>query len=56
VLSEELGLDGENSIQAGSIIQYDVTDDPTGAAVITAVIESLRYIELKGSAVNVTGL
>jgi hypothetical protein len=56
VLSEELGLDGENSIQSGSIIQYDLTDNPTGAAVMTAVIESLRYIELKGSAVNVTGL
>jgi hypothetical protein len=56
VLSEELGLDGENSIQSGSIIQYDLTDNPTGAAVLTAVIESLRYIELKGSAVNVTGL
>jgi hypothetical protein len=56
VLSEELGLDGENSIQSGSIIQYDLTDNPTGSAVITAVIESLRYIELKGSAVNVTGL
>lgn len=56
VLSEELGLDGENSIQSGSIIQYDLTDNPTGAATLTAVIESLRYIELKGSAVNVTGL
>jgi hypothetical protein len=56
VLTEELGLDGENSIQSGSIIQYDVTDSPGGAAVLTAVIESLRYIELKGSAVNVTGL
>ena len=55
-LTEELGLDGENSIQSGSIIQYDLTDNPTGAAVLTAIIESLRYIELKGSAVNVTGL
>jgi hypothetical protein len=56
VLSEELGLDGENSIQSGSIIQYDVTDAPGGAVTLTAVIESLRYVELKGSAVNVTGL
>ena len=56
VLSEELGLDGENSIQSGSIIQYDLTDAPGNAAVITAIIESLRYVELKGSAVNVTGL
>jgi hypothetical protein len=56
VLSEELGLDGENSIQSGSIIIYDMTDNPTGAAVMTAVLESLRYVELKGSAVNVTGL
>jgi hypothetical protein len=56
VLTEELGLDGENSIQSGSIIQYDLTDSPSGAVTITAVIESLRYVELKGSAVNVTGL
>ena len=56
VLTEELGMDGENSIASGSIIQYDLTDNPTGAAVITAVIESLRYVELKGAAVNVTGL
>jgi hypothetical protein len=56
VLTEELGLDGENSIQSGSIIQYDVTDSPSGAVTLTAVIESLRYVELKGSAVNVTGL
>jgi hypothetical protein len=56
VLTEELGLDGLNTISAGSIIQVDLTDNPTGAAVMTAVLESLRYIELKGSAVNVTGL
>jgi hypothetical protein len=56
VLSEEIAVDGENSIQSGSIIQYDVTDAPAGAVTLTAVIESLRYIELKGSAVNVTGL
>lgn len=56
VLTEDLGLDGENSIQSGSIIQYDVTDTPTGAVTLTAVIESLRYVELKGSSVNVTGL
>jgi hypothetical protein len=56
VLSEELGLDGENSIQSGSIIQYDLTDNAPSDATLTAVIESLRYVELKGSAVNVTGL
>jgi hypothetical protein len=54
--SEELAIDGENSIQSGSIIQYDVTDAPGGAVTLTAVIESTRYIELKGSAVNVVGL
>ena len=56
VLTEELGLDGENSIQSGSIIQADITDAPGGAVTLTAIIESLRYIELKGSAVNVVGL
>lgn len=62
VRSEDLALDGENSIQSGSIIQYDFNDTPTdvsgGAAnaVMTAIIESLRYIELKGSSVNVTGM
>jgi hypothetical protein len=56
VTTESLGLDGENSIQSGSIIQYDLQDSPAGAVTLTAIIESLRYIELKGSAVNVTGL
>ena len=57
VLTEELGLDGENSIQSGSIIQYDVTDNAgVSTVVLTAIIESLRYVELKGSAVNVLGL
>lgn len=57
VLTEELGLDGENSIQSGSIVIYDFTDAPAAATVVlTALIESLRYIELKGSAVNVAGL
>jgi len=57
VLSEELGLDGENSIQSGSIIIYDFTDNPSVTTVVmTAIIESLRYVELKGSAVNVAGL
>jgi hypothetical protein len=56
VTSEELAIDGENSIQSGSIIQYDVTDAPGGAVTLTAVIDSTRYIELKGSAVNVVGL
>jgi hypothetical protein len=62
VLTEALALDGENSIASGSIIQYDFSDDTSGLpaevtnAVLTAIIESLRYIELKGSAVNVTGL
>lgn len=57
VLTEELGLDGENSIQSGSIIIYDFTDNAgVTTAVLTAIIESLRYIELKGSAVNVSGL
>jgi hypothetical protein len=56
VLTEELGLDGENSIQSGSIIQADITDAPAGAVTLTAIIESLRYVELKGSAVNVVGL
>jgi hypothetical protein len=62
VLTEMLALDGENSIASGSIIQYDFTDDTSGLpaevtnAVLTAIIESLRYVELKGSAVNVTGL
>lgn len=62
VRSEDLALDGENSIQSGSIIQYDFTDAPVdasgsaGNAVLTAVIESLRYVELKGSSVNVTGM
>lgn len=56
VLTEQLDVDGENSIQSGSIIQYDLTDAPSGAVTLTAVIESLRYIELKGSAVNVVGL
>jgi len=56
VTSEELSIDGENSIQAGSIIQYDVQDSPADAVTLTAVIESTRYIELKGSAVNVVGL
>jgi hypothetical protein len=56
VLTESLGIDGLNTIQAGSIIQVDLTDNPNAAAVMTAVLESLRYIELKGSSVNVTGL
>jgi len=56
VLTEELGMDGENSIQSGSIIQYDLTDTPSGDAVLTAVIESLRYIKLQASSVNVVGL
>ena len=62
VLTEMLALDGENSIASGSIIQYDFSDDTSGLpaavtnAVITAIIESLRYVELKGSSVNVTGL
>ena len=56
VLTEQLDVDGENTIQSGSIIQFDVTDAPANAVTLTAVIESLRYIELKGSAVNVTGL
>lgn len=57
VLTEELGLDGENSIQSGSIVIYDFTDAPAPATVVlTAIIESLRYVELKGSAVNVAGL
>lgn len=56
VLTTQLGVDGENTIQSGSIIQYDLTDAPAAAATLTAVIESLRYIELKGSAVNITGL
>jgi hypothetical protein len=57
VLTEELGLDGENSIQSGSIVIYDFTDAPAASVVVlTALIESLRYIELKGSAVNVAGL
>jgi hypothetical protein len=57
VLSEELGLDGENSIQSGSIVIYDFSDNAgVTTVVLTAVIESLRYIELKGSAVNVAGL
>jgi hypothetical protein len=57
VLTEDLGLDGENSIQSGSIIIYDFTDNAgVSTAVLTAIIESLRYIELKGSAVNVSGL
>jgi hypothetical protein len=57
VLTEDLGLDGENSIQSGSIVIYDFTDAPSASTVVlTALIESLRYIELKGSAVNVAGL
>jgi len=57
VLTEELGLDGENSIQSGSIVIYDFTDNAgVGTVVLTAIIESLRYVELKGSAVNVSGL
>ena len=62
VQNENLSLDGENSIASGSIIQFDFTDNTSGLpaevgnAVLTAVIESLRYVELKGSAVNVTGL
>jgi SepF-like predicted cell division protein (DUF552 family) len=56
VQNEELDLDGENSIQAGSIIIADITDDPSGAVTLTAVLESLRYVQLKGSAVQVTGL
>jgi hypothetical protein len=57
VLTEDLGMDGENSIQSGSIIIYEFTDNPAvTTAVLTAIIESLRYIELKGSAVNVSGL
>lgn len=57
VLTEELGLDGENSIQSGSIVIYDFTDNASVTTVVlTAIIESLRYIELKGSAVNVSGL
>jgi hypothetical protein len=57
VLTEELGLDGENSIQSGSIIIYEFSDFANVATVVlTAIIESLRYIELKGSAVNVSGL
>lgn len=56
VLTESIDTDGENTIQSGSIIQYDVTDAPGAAVTLTAVIESLRYVELKGSAVNVTGL
>lgn len=57
VLTEELGVDGENSIQSGSIVIYDFTDNPAASTVVlTALIESLRYVELKGSAVNVAGL
>jgi len=57
VLTEDLGLDGENSIQSGSIVIYDFTDNPSATTVVlTALIESLRYVELKGSAVNVAGL
>ena len=57
VLTEELGLDGENSIQSGSIVIYDFTDNAGVTNVtLTAIIESLRYVELKGSAVNVSGL
>jgi SepF-like predicted cell division protein (DUF552 family) len=54
--NDEMDLDGENSIQAGSIIIADITDAPAGNVTLTAVIESLRYIQLKGSAVQVTGL
>ncbi len=54
--NQEMDLDGENSIQAGSIIIADITDNPSGNVTLTAVIESLRYIQLKGSAVQVTGL
>lgn len=56
VQNEELDMDGENSIQSGSIIIADITDDPSGAVTLTAVLESLRYVQLKGSAVQVTGL
>ncbi len=57
VLTEELAIDGENSIQSGSIIIYDFNDNAgVTTVVLTAIIESLRYIELKGSAVNVSGL
>ena len=57
VLTEELAIDGENSIQSGSIVIYDFTDAPSASTVVlTAIIESLRYVELKGSAVNVSGL
>ena len=54
--NDEMDLDGENSIQAGSIIIADITDAPPGNVTLTAVIESLRYVQLKGSAVQVTGL
>jgi hypothetical protein len=58
VLSEELAVDGENSIQSGSIVIYDFNDNSQAVTtvVLTAIIESLRYVELKGSAVNVSGL
>lgn len=56
ILTEQMDIDGENTIQSGSIVQFDCTDAPGGAVTLTAVIESLRYVELKGSAVNVTGL
>jgi hypothetical protein len=49
-------MDGMNTIQSGSIIQYTVADNAGAPVSLTAVIESLRYIELKGSSVNVVGL
>jgi hypothetical protein len=56
VLTTAMDLDGENTIQSGSIIQYTVADNAGAPVTLTAVIESLRYVELKGSAVNVVGL